>query len=169
MRYALATWEVRDLLLIPPRQSGFWFQVKGERTRLACPSTRPRVEWFSPMFATRRREPHARARVLPHPFRRERGPRIMTFSGHVWSTLSQCHFSRTFALSLSPVFSVRQARRLTSWFVVSLPFAGVWTATRVLSPQATPQVKMVFAAPPLPRAAGQQTTEAGPMNFPTSQ
>jgi len=32
---------------------------------LACSSTRPRVECFSPMFATRRRKPHARARVLP--------------------------------------------------------------------------------------------------------
>jgi hypothetical protein len=65
MRFALATWEVRDLLLIPSRQNGFWFQLKGERTRLACDSTRPRGECLSPMFATRRRKPHARARMLP--------------------------------------------------------------------------------------------------------
>jgi len=37
-------------------------QLKGERTRLACSSTRPSVEWFLPMFAARRREP-TRGRV----------------------------------------------------------------------------------------------------------
>jgi hypothetical protein len=29
-------------------KAGFWFQLKGERTRLACNSTRPRVELLSP-------------------------------------------------------------------------------------------------------------------------